>query len=329
MFYELLQRSIFSFCGFKMILDTWKEITSWLNISQKIYSINIFVCVFNIITAVLTISGSVLTIAAIGKISDSNTPSYTLIKNLALSGVFMGLFCQPPFVAFVFFGTKSNTTLYGYLGLFSGFLIVATGGYTTLVMTAISLDRLLAVFLQLRYRVVVTVERIKWITAAAAFVSLIMASTFVIRLRVLLIISVAFVIFVTTFMVINYACIIRKLQRHRVQIHGQEMHVHAQRIRDSLRFQKTERGMKTLCSVFIVSYFPYVVNTCLILLNGRNSQNHACYILTLSLVMASYSLNPIVYYWKIQCLRKAMHHVLCFSGHKHNRTSIYPSSTLG
>ena len=300
-----------------MPIDAWLEISTWLRFSRNIVFISKFVCVINSITAILTTFGSLITIAAIRKTSNRHTPSYVLINELAKSGVIMGLFCQPMFIAFVFHGTKNNTSVYGYLGVTSGFLIVFTASFSSLVMTAISVDRLLAVILRLRYRVVVTVQRVKMFLAAASLVSIIMACLFVTRLRTLLGFSIVFVALVAFFIIVNYLSIIRKLQHHQVQIqiHTQGLPMRsaqANMASNSLRFRQTVRSMMLLCSVFIMCYLPYVINTCTILIAGRHSFNHAGYIVTLSIVFANFSLNPFLYYWKLRDLRKGCWEILNF-----------------
>lgn len=81
------------------------------------------------------------------------TPSIVLLGNLAMTGIF-GILAQPIFVAHKFGAIYGNVKLHCVASLTSKTLASDLGALSLATLTAVSTDRLLALVLSVRYRVV-------------------------------------------------------------------------------------------------------------------------------------------------------------------------------
>ena len=117
----------------------------------------VFLAIWNILTCITAVCGNTFIIASIRRVSSLHLPSKVLLVCLALTDLCVGVITQPLYVAHILFPECHSIGLYLLIGYnTTGFLF---SGVSMLTITAISVDRLLAVTLGLRYRQVVTVWR--------------------------------------------------------------------------------------------------------------------------------------------------------------------------
>ena len=123
---------------------------------------HIFIPVLNIVLSITATLGNVLILVALRKVSSLHPPTKLLFRCLAFTDLCVGLISQPLYaVAVMPRSTKMNRDLLSYfiLGNYVSSYILC--GVSALTSTAISLDRLLALLLGLRYRQVVTLKRVR------------------------------------------------------------------------------------------------------------------------------------------------------------------------
>lgn len=124
-------------------------------------------CVLNLLSSLLASIGNSLVIYALWKASTIPANLKKLFLGLAFSDLAVGLFAQPLYgiVTAVLFKKKTTPsynfeylcpTIFSVNFVSSYFLAVVT----FITVTAIAIDRLLAVFLHLRYRAIVTAKRV-------------------------------------------------------------------------------------------------------------------------------------------------------------------------
>lgn len=82
------------------------------------------------------------------------TPSIVLLGNLAMTEFGFGILAQPIFVAHKFGAIYGNVKLHCVASLTSKTLASDLGALSLATLTAVSTDRLLALVLSVRYRVV-------------------------------------------------------------------------------------------------------------------------------------------------------------------------------
>lgn len=138
-------------------------------------------CVLNLVFAVVATFGNLLVIRALRKASSIPTNLRKLLLNLAFSDLAVGLFPQPMFaviVAMMLRMAANSNYNFDFLcpvilnvGYFAFFLLTCASFLTIAVITV---DRILAIFLHLRYQELVTSERVVkslvclWLTSAFA-----------------------------------------------------------------------------------------------------------------------------------------------------------------
>ena len=118
------------------------------------------IAALNVLFSIVALMGNVLSFIALRKISSLHPPSKVLFGCLAGTDFCVGLVSQPLFVTFIFAPELSK--LCYYITILSNTVGNIFSGVSLLTVTTISVDRLLALTLRLRYRQVVTLRRV-WV----------------------------------------------------------------------------------------------------------------------------------------------------------------------
>ena len=185
-----------------------------------------------------------------------------------------------------------------------------------LTLTAISVDRLLALLLGLRYRQVVTLKRAYLIVVTFWAVSTVFSTTQFLNVFIALCCGIILTLFCLVTSTFSYTKIFLTL-RHRqnqVQDHAQQPNQTNQ-----LNIERSWKAVSTaLCLKFtlLVCYLPQVILSTLLFHAEPSSSVSLAFGLTTTLVFVNSSLNPILYCWKIdevrQAVRDTIRQVICF-----------------
>ena len=124
----------------------------------------IIVSTLNALLAITAFLGNALIIAVLPKVSSLHLPSKLLLGCLATTDLCVGLIAQPIYVIFLLSPENSKHCYYSVI--LSNTMGSIFCGVSLLTMTAISVDRLFALMLGLRYRQVVTLSRISTLVVA-------------------------------------------------------------------------------------------------------------------------------------------------------------------
>ncbi len=116
----------------------------------------------NIPLAITAFLGNVLIIVALQKVSSLHSPSKLLLGCLASTDLCVDLITQPVYVYSLLLSSEHSNHGY-YSNILNNTTSIVFCGVSFLTLTAISVDRLLALLLGLRYRQVVTLRRV-WIS---------------------------------------------------------------------------------------------------------------------------------------------------------------------
>ena len=131
-----------------------------LDQTRETLTTNTIVCFLNSVFSVATSIGNSVILHVIRKTQELHSPSFFLLFCLAASDLVVGLICQPSFVGFKLAELGNDFSVYCTLGLILGISSGTTSGVSLLILCAVSIDRLLAVILHLRYNTIVTVPRV-------------------------------------------------------------------------------------------------------------------------------------------------------------------------
>ena len=113
--------------------------------------------------ALIALLGNVWVIVALQKLSSLHPPSKLLLTCLACTDLCVGMITQPLHV--VLLVSPEDSQCQNYIFIIFNSLAAMFAGVSLLTITAISVDRLLALLMGLRYRQVVTLRR-AWIFVA-------------------------------------------------------------------------------------------------------------------------------------------------------------------
>ena len=233
----------------------------------------------------LSVINIFLSIVALHKDTSIHPPSKLLYRNLAITDLCVGAIAEPLRAAYC----------------------------TSLVtLTAISVDRLLALLLGLRYRQVVTLKRTHLIAIGGWIVSVVGASTSFLNPLIVSLcqyIVLAFC-FVTT--ICAYTKIFMSLRHN--QIHGQNHVVQGQSSQvntlNKARYRKAVYSALWVQVTLVICYLPYSIAVALTPQRGMPLSTYLALQFTGTLVFLNSSLNPFLYCWKITEVRQAVKETL-------------------
>ena len=254
------------------------------------------------ILALIALLGNVWVIVALQKVSSLHPPSKLLLCCLACTDL-----CVSMITRLFMLSCWCHQNIPKLRTIFSMFfksLATMFAGVSLLTLTAISVDRLLALQMGLRYRQVVTLRR-AWIFVAVFWVfSITVAMTFFFNFRItIFIISIAtFFCIVTS--TLCYTKIYLTLRNHQAQVQDTVHQGQANRGGTSLnieRYKKTVSSALWLQITLAVCYLPYTIVAIIFAIAETHTQLLGlCLEAALTLVLFNSSLNPFLYCWKIQ-----------------------------
>ncbi|XP_067053418.1 histamine H2 receptor-like [Acropora muricata] len=278
----------------------------------------VFIFSLNIFLAITATLGNTLIFLALRKVSSIHPPTKCLLRCLAMTDFCVGVIVQPLFAAF-FMKIASGKWRIVYLTL-STFNFTFCG-FSFATATAISVDRLLALFLGLRYRHTVTLRRVRCLVVCFLLASIVTGFIYSVSSRDFAN-SAGFVVLITSLImaVFSYVKIFFRLQQHQAQVRQHVGHEQANGGAISLNIERYKKIVCTMVLVqlaFVFCYFPLF--TFLILATTTNwlktgSIFHAS---ALTVIYFNSTLNPILYCWKIrevrQAVKTAVKQIRCFS----------------
>ena len=248
----------------------------------------------NIFLSITASLGNALILIALHKVSSIHPPTKLFFRCLAVTDLCVGLLLQPFYAAFLL--SRKGEVSKKVVNVLSFILC----GVSLLTSTAISVDRLLALLLGLRYRHVVTLKRarlviicfwligaslglIRWWTADITF----MLASVVLTLSLL----------TSTFC---YTRIHLKLRHRQVRVqngNGEGIPLNI------ARFKKTVSSVLWVQLALVACYVPFGI---LVVLNLNGIGSDLYLLVANTLVFLNSSLNPILYCWKIREVKQAV-----------------------
>ena len=224
--------------------------------------------------SIIAFLGNFLIISVLCKVSSLHPPSKLLLGCLACTDLGVGLIVHPLRSGFYLLLENSKGCYYFFIVYnFTGFIFAGVSLSTT---TAISVDRLLALLLGLRYRQVVTVRRVRTLIAillfsctsasVVAFNSLSIAFRFVCALLLLCVAISSFC----------YTKIYRtlRLSHAQGQYKDEQGQQNGERVQlNKARYQKTVLTALWIQMALLACYLPYGLVTAFITITGLNTQS--------------------------------------------------------
>lgn len=273
--------------------------------------------VINALLSVTAVLGNTIILFALNRESSLHSPSKLLFRCLATADLCAGLIAEPLTVAFwiSFLHGRRKICRYTLMSLGAGYTLISVSLCT---LTAISVDRLLALVLGLRYRQVVTMKRtyavvaVFWVGATAG------TTTFFWDYRVTFwggYMTISLFLLMST---ASYSKIFLILRRRKTQVQDRNKRGPCQGTTVNLmRYRKAVYNALWLQLMLVVCYLPYGIVVAFSANRVMSSPLFLARQCTVTLVFLNSTLNPILYFWKIGEVRRAVKNtisqVLCFN----------------
>ena len=263
----------------------------------------IFISALNIFLSITAFLGNTLILVALHKETSLHPPSKLLYRNLAITDLCVGIITEPLAVTYLTSAVKERWDIcyHAHLALFfSGYTFCVVSLTTS---TAISVDRLLALLLGLRYRQVVTLRRTCIIVFGFWILSIVGSSTIFWNPHILpwcqyIITALCLVTTIFAYTKISYT--LRHNQIH-VQNHvAQGQPSQAIPALNIARYRKAVYSALWVQGTLIICYLPSGIEEAL---QGQRGMTLSIYLaqqFTATLVYLNSSLNPLLYCWRIR-----------------------------
>ena len=179
-----------------------------------------FLLVLNCFMSITAFLGNTLILIALHKESSLHPPSRILLRSLATTDLCIGIIAEPLYVTYFVSVLLDNWNICRYaffLFRMAGYILVSVSLFT---LVAISVDRLLALLLGLRYRQVVTLKRIYLTVTLFWTVATVGCTTYFWNLHINLLYGYGNISLCLVTSVFSYAKIFFALRQHQVQAQG-------------------------------------------------------------------------------------------------------------
>ena len=263
---------------------------------------HLFISVLNIFLSITASLGNALILIALRKQTGLHPPTKLLFRCLAVTDLCVGLITQPLYAITVMpHDTRKNWVVLNYCiigNYISSYMLCGVSGLTS---SAISVDRLLALSLGLRYRHVVTLTRVRAVLITFWLLGVTGGLMYLWSDGITLIVAFVFVLLCLITSIFSYTKIYLKLRDNQAQVQD---HVHQEGTTLNIeRYKKTVSSISWVQFTLIVCYVPYGIES-IIWINGISTDY--TWLSTPTLVYLNSSLNPFLYCWKMREVRQAV-----------------------
>ena len=252
----------------------------------------------NILFSITSSLGNILILIALRKVTSLHPPAKLLFQCLAITDLGVGLTSQPLFATVLLIDYRNVNW-----NVIESCLSLIFCGVSMNISTALSLDRLLALLLGLRYRHVVTLKRVRiavaccWLTALVAALLIFLTGGKIFPRIAMILIILSVIISLS-----SYTKIVLKLRQHQtsVQENVHQGMANAGGVPKNLRqYKRTVVSIALVQISLVACYVPF-----LIFLIGH--LDSVFFLVSTTFVYLNSSLNPFLYCWRIKEVRQAV-----------------------
>ena len=262
----------------------------------------------NILLSITATLANSLILVALHKESSLHPPSKLLYRCLATTDLLVGLVNQPLYAAYWMSVVYEHWSFCRYVKdaiVISSYVLC---GVSLMTMTAISVDRLLAMLLGLRYKEIVTLRR-TYIILAIVWVACLISGLFShLNFRITFWCSLIGISSCLVISIASYTKIFRALSHHQAQIqdHARQQPMQPKAL-NMARYRKAVYSALWVQLALVVCYVPkFTVEIVIFLSATRLSNFFLIYGMANVLVFFNSTLNPFLYFWKISEVRRAV-----------------------
>ena len=246
--------------GGGVLMETYQELLCSPSLAGELQQQSIYLALVNVILSLTAILGNFLILVALRKESSLHPPSKLLYRCLAITDLLVGLVSQPLQVIYWISIANEHWNLCRYTRDAAYTTSNAFCGVSLGTMTAITVDRLLALLLGLRYKQTVTLKRTNIILAALWVLCGVAALCYILDYRITL--WSTYICIPSCFLIsmVSYTKIFRTLIHHKaqVQVHDQLQSSQPNSLNIS-RYRKAVYSALWVQLSLVVCYIPFIV----------------------------------------------------------------------
>ena len=273
----------------------------------------VFFAALNIFLSITASLSNAVILIALHKVTSIYPPTKLLFRCLAVTDLCVGLISQPLFtLTFLDIMWDGNVMFH----IFDASTIVLAA-VSVLTSTAISVDRLVALMMGLRYRHVVTLRRVRAIVIFVWIISCALAAGTQFWVDADKFQPISF----NVFMVLIILCILTSIISYTkiyLQLRHQQIHLQenlqqqgqapnrGENPLNIARYKKTVSSIAWVQLALLVCYLPFFVSHIIWFQDVLNPNLAIASDLTFSFLFLNSSLNPVLYCWKIKDVRQAV-----------------------
>lgn len=282
--------------------------SSQMNITREVHNQLIFLSVLNTFLSSTAILGNTLILVALRRDFSIGSLSKLLYRSLAITDLCVGVMAEPADIVYWMSVVNSKNNICSYanaVSFFTGYILCSVSLAT---LTLISVDRLLALLLGLRYRQIVTLKRtyiaingfwISSIAGTAVFYWYPAAGAW------LLYICLPLCLVITAS---AYTKIFLTLRRNQIQVQSHVSRAIPNQASplNIARYRRAVTSALWIQFTLVVCYLPYGLAVALTPQTWFSLSFYLARQFTVTLAYLNSSLNPLLYCWKIKEIRQAV-----------------------
>lgn len=263
----------------------------------------VVICVLNAPLMLTSTAGNILVLTAIKKTPSIRSSSITMLCSLAVSDLLVGFIVQPFFLA-------SLLTRVFLIERISKIMAFCLCGVSLCTMTAISIDRFLALQYPMRYQATITAHQ----RALNTLIVIIWLHNFVFSgfyvwnwplYFIMIATGVCLFILVSAFC---YIRIYRIVRRHQIQIQVQQQTAQQNTTEgdnsNMVRMKRSALNTFIFYIAMVLCYFPIIISLCAASITSKDLPE--VWHLADTVVFLNSSVNPLLYCWRLGEIRKAV-----------------------
>ena len=253
-------------------------------------------CILNAPLMLACVTGNSLILAAILRTPSLRSPSTIFMCSLAISDLLVGIMVQPVYIAYELKQEPPLTFAIKVLFIFTGVVSLCT-------MTAISVDRFMALQFHLRYQCLMTEKRAMYTSLSLWFFGILLSFLTlwnITTMFALLAVGIAICIFISTF---SYTRIYLIVRQHQFQIRAQQ-----QALQLPMNLVRTKRSAISTFIYYICMILCYcpMLSFMSIVAICPSLSGLMVWKVGNTFVFMNSSINPILFCWRLRELRRAV-----------------------
>ena len=260
-------------------------------------------CVLNAPLMLISILGNALVLAAIIRTPSIRSKHMIMLCSLAVSDFLVGFIAQPIYIAEQLMEDYNDVVDYGVVLTSSSLCVVSL-----MTITAITVDRFLALHYHMRYATLVTKSRVQYTLIIIWLINFLVSGIHFWKTRIRMFTVGVLILICLIICTFSYIRIYRIVRRHQIQIQAQQQAVQNSDAENNLNIARLKRSAMNSFVFFIALIICYLPVFVLLTLRGltkmKDWPNEWQFAFTT--VYLNSSINPFLYCWRLRELRLAV-----------------------